>query len=86
MPYIPNIIDGSPSQEHMFDLFSKLLKERIILISGEIDDASSAITTAQLLYLDSLSNQPIHMYINSPGGSVFAGLAIYDTMQSRLPS
>lgn len=81
MSYIPNIIDHTPSSEHIFDLFSKLLKERIILLYGEIDDNTSAIITAQMLYLASLSNEPIHMYINSPGGSVYAGLAIYDTMQ-----
>ena len=86
MSYIPNIIDHTHSSEHLFDLFSKLLKERIILLYGEIDDALSASITAQLLYLASLSDEPIHLYINSPGGSVYAGLAIYDTMQFIKPS
>ena len=81
MRYIPNIIDNTPNSEHVFDLISKLLKERIILLYGEIDDNTSAIITAQLLYLASLSDEPIHLYINSPGGLVYAGLAIYDTMQ-----
>lgn len=82
MQYIPNIIEKNERSEHMFDLLSKLLKERIILLCGEIDDGSAALITAQLLYLSSLSKDPIKMYINSPGGSVYAGLAIYDTMQT----
>lgn len=81
MKYIPNILEKNERSEHMFDLLSKLMKERIILLSEEIDDTSSSVIIAQLLYLSSLSKDPIKMYINSPGGSVYAGLAIYDTMQ-----
>lgn len=82
MKYIPNILEKNERSEHMFDLLSKLLKERIILLSGDIDDQSACLTIAQLLYLSALSKDPIKMYINSPGGSVYAGLAIYDTMQT----
>lgn len=65
----------------MYDLYSCLLKERIIILTGEIDDAMSSSICAQLLYLSSISSEPIQMYINSPGGSVSAGLAIYDIMK-----
>lgn len=81
MKYIPNILEKNERSEHMFDLLSKLMKERIILLCGEIDDQSASLIIAQILYLSSLSKEPIKMYINSPGGSVYAGLAIYDTMQ-----
>ena len=81
MRYIPNIIETNLNQERIYDLYSRLLKERIILLTGEIDDASASLICAQLLYLSSQSKEDIQMYINSPGGSVYAGLAIYDTMQ-----
>ena len=81
MNIVPTIIERSIEGERHFDLFSKLLKERIIVIFGEIDDNTSANVIAQLLYLDNIdSTKDIQMYINSPGGSVTAGLAIYDTM------
>jgi len=66
---------------HTTDLFSRLLKERIVAVYGEVDDRMAATVTASLLYLESESDRPISMYINSPGGSVTAGLAIYDTMR-----
>lgn len=81
MRYIPNIIETNLNQERIYDLYSRLLKERIILLTGEIDDTVASLVCAQLLYLSSQSKDDIQMYINSPGGSVYAGLAIYDTMQ-----
>lgn len=80
MHLIPMIIDKERSGERSYDIFSKLLKERIVFIYGEIDDDLSNSVVAQLLYLDSLNHDDIYLYINSPGGSVTSGLAIYDTM------
>lgn len=80
MVIVPTIIERSANTERVYDLYSCLLKERIILLTGEIDDAMAASITAQLLYLSSISTEPIQLYINSPGGSVTAGLAIYDIM------
>ena len=80
MHLIPMIIDKERSGERSYDIFSKLLKERIVFIYGEIDDDLSNSVVAQLLYLDSLNHNDIYLYINSPGGSVTSGLAIYDTM------
>ncbi len=77
---IPTIIEKDYSQEKAYDIFSRLLKDRIILLNGEIDDNNSNLVIAQLLYLDSLNNEDISLYINSPGGSITAGMAIYDTM------
>lgn len=81
MVVIPTIIERSNQIERAYDLYSLLLKERIILCTGEIEDNMASSIIGQLLYLSSLSNEPIQFYINSPGGSVTAGLAIYDTMQ-----
>ena len=82
MPYIPTVKDRSPRGERYFDLFSKLLGDRVILITEPIDDQMMGIIVSQLLYLEAEdSEEPIHMYISSPGGSVMAGLAILDTMQ-----
>lgn len=80
MVIVPTIIERNASVERVYDLYSCLLKERIIILTGEVDDNMSSSICAQLLYLSSISNEPIMMYINSPGGSVSAGLAIYDTM------
>lgn len=80
MVFVPTIIERNASVERVYDLYSCLLKERIIMLTGEIDDTMSSSICAQLLYLSSISNDPILMYINSPGGSVSAGLAIMDTM------
>lgn len=77
---IPNIIEKNYNGEKIYDIYSKLLDSRIIFISGEINDSMSNLIICQLLYLDSLSNEDIFLYINSPGGSVTAGLSIYDTM------
>ena len=80
MNLVPVVIDKEINGERSYDIFSKLLKERIILITGEIDDTLASSVVAQLLYLDSINHEDISIYINSPGGSVTAGMAIYDTM------
>ncbi|KAM9312060.1 ATP-dependent Clp protease proteolytic subunit, mitochondrial [Gastrophryne carolinensis] len=81
-PLIPIVVEQTGRGERAYDIFSRLLRERIICVMGPIDDSLSSLVIAQLLFLQSESNKkPIHMYINSPGGSVTAGLAIYDTMQ-----
>ena len=77
---IPTVIEKSNNGERAYDIYSRLLKNRIILLSGEIDDNLANVVIAQLLYLDSLDNEDIQLYINSPGGSITAGMAIYDTM------
>jgi|TARA_B110000305_G_scaffold49816_1_gene53767 ATP-dependent Clp protease protease subunit len=75
------VIESSPRGERAFDIFSRLLKERVVFLNGPIHDDMSALIVAQLLFLESESvTEPIHFYINSPGGSVTAGLGIYDTM------
>ena len=78
---VPNIVESTPRGERGWDIFSRLLKDRIILLHDEVNDATASLVIAQLLYLDAEDpNQDICLYINSPGGSVSAGLAIYDTM------
>lgn len=77
---VPTVIERSSNGERAYDIYSRLLKDRIIILSGEIDDINSNIIIGQLLYLDSINNNDISIYINSPGGSVTAGMAIYDTM------
>jgi ATP-dependent Clp protease protease subunit len=79
---IPSVEETTSRGSYRYDIFSRLLKERIIFVSGGVDDAQAAIVTAQLLFLESENpKREISMYINSPGGYVTAGLAIYDTMQ-----
>ena len=80
MNIIPTIIEKRSNRECAYDLYSRLLEDRIIFISGEINDSLANIVISELLYLDSLNNNDIYMYINSPGGSVTSGMAIYDTM------
>lgn len=80
MNLVPTIIEKTNYGERAYDIYSRLLKDRIILLSGEIDDIQANSIIAQLLYLDSQNNGKINLYINSPGGSVTAGMAIYDTM------
>jgi len=77
---IPTVIEKSNLGERAYDIYSRLLKNRIILLSGEINDDTANIVIAELLYLDSLGNDDISLYINSPGGSITSGMAIYDTM------
>ena len=79
---IPYVIQSSPKGERVFDIFSRLLKERIVFLNGQVEDHVSTIIVAQLLFLEAENpEKPISFYINSPGGSVTAGMAIYDTMQ-----
>lgn len=79
---VPTVIEQTSRGERAFDIFSRLLKERIIFITGPIDDATASLVSAQLLFLESENpKKDIAIYINSPGGYVTAGLAIYDTMQ-----
>lgn len=80
MTLIPTVIEKEINGERSYDIYSRLLKDRIIILNGEIDDNSANIIVAQLLYLDSESHEDISLYINSPGGSITAGMAIYDTM------
>lgn len=77
---IPTVIEKSHSGERVYDLYSRLLKDNIILLDGEITDTKANIIVGELLYLSSQNTNDIYMYINSPGGSVTAGMAIYDTM------
>lgn len=78
---IPFIIESGARGERSYDIYSRLLKDRVVMVTGEINDHMANAIVAQLLFLDSESQEPIVMYINSPGGEVAAGLAIYDTMQ-----
>ena len=80
MNLIPVVIEKTNQGERSYDIYSRLLKDRIIILNGEIDDNLSNSIVAQLLYLDSINNDDISIYINSPGGSITAGMAIYDTM------
>ena len=80
MNLVPVVVDKELDGERSYDIFSRLLKERIIFISGEINDSLANSVIAELLYLDSIGDSDISIYINSPGGSVSSGMAIYDTM------
>ena len=80
MNLVPVVVDKELDGERSYDIFSRLLKERIIFISGEINDSLANSVIAELLYLDSTGDGDISIYINSPGGSVSSGMAIYDTM------
>src|ERR1700749_2238700 len=82
MNLVPMVVEQSSRGERAFDIFSRLLRERVIFLNGPIDDGVSALVCAQLLFLESENpKKQIDMYINSPGGGVTAGFAIYDTMQ-----
>ncbi len=81
MPLIPMVVEQSNNGERSYDIYSRLLEDRIVFLSGEIDDNTANTVVAQLLYLEGKDpDKDIYLYINSPGGSVSAGLAIYDTM------
>ena len=83
---VPNVIEKTANGERAYDIFSRLLKDRIIFIGDEITDATASLVVAQLLFLESEDpDKDIHIYINSPGGSVTAGMAIYDTMRYIKP-
>ena len=82
MSVIPYVIEQTSRGERSYDIYSRLLKDRIIFLDGEVNDASASVIVAQLLFLEAEDpGKDINLYINSPGGSVTAGLAIYDTMQ-----
>lgn len=86
MPLVPTVIETTNRGERAYDIYSRLLNDRIIFVSGEIEDHMANLIVAQLLYLESQDpNKDIQLYINSPGGSVTAGLAIYDTMKYIKP-
>jgi ATP-dependent Clp protease protease subunit len=82
MQYVPMVVEQSGRGERSFDIYSRLLRDRIIFVNGEVNDSVSALVCAQLLFLESENpTKPIHLYINSPGGVITSGLAMYDTMQ-----
>lgn len=80
MNIIPTVIEKSNNKEYAYDLYSRLLNDRIVFLNGEINDHVASIVVSELLYLDSLNHNDIYLYINSPGGSITSGMAIYDTM------
>lgn len=80
MNIIPTVIEKSSNKEYAYDLYSRMLKDRIIFLSGEINDSLANIVISELLYLDNQNNEDIYLYINSPGGSITAGMSVYDTM------
>lgn len=80
MNIVPTVIEKSSNKEYAYDLYSRLLKDRIIFLIGEINDYTANIVISQLLYLDNESNEDIYLYINSPGGAITSGMGIYDTM------
>ncbi len=82
MQYVPMVVEQSGRGERAFDIYSRMLRERIIFLNGEVNDSVAALVCAQLLFLESENpTKPIHLYINSPGGVITSGLAMYDTMQ-----
>ena len=86
MSFVPIVVEQSNRGERAYDIYSRLLKDRIVFIGGPIDDTMANLVIAQLLFLESEDpDKDIHLYINSPGGSVTAGLAMYDTMQYIKP-
>ena len=86
MPHlVPTIIETEGRGERAYDIYSRLLKDRIVMLDTDVNEHSASLIVAQLLFLESQGNEDIQMFINSPGGSVTAGLAIYDTMQFIKP-
>ena len=86
MAFIPYVIEQTSRGERSYDIYSRLLKERIIFLGDEVNDQTASLIVAQLLFLESEDpDKDIHFYINSPGGSITAGMAIYDTMQHIKP-
>lgn len=77
---IPTVIEKSRNKEYAYDLYSRLLQDRIVFLVGEINDYNANIVISELLYLDNENNEDIYLYINSPGGSITSGMGIYDTM------
>lgn len=86
MSLVPMVVEQTGRGERSYDIFSRLLKDRIIMLSGEVNDDTANLVVAQLLFLESEDpDKDIYLYINSPGGSITAGMAIYDTMQYVKP-
>ena len=81
MNIIPTVITKTNNKEYAYDLYSRLLQDRIIFLTGEIDDTMSNIIISELLYLDNINHENIYIYINSPGGAITSGMGIYDTMR-----
>ena len=82
MQLVPMVVEQSGRGERSFDIYSRLLRERIVFLNGEVNDTVSALVCAQMLFLEAENpNKPIHLYINSPGGVITSGFAMYDTMQ-----
>jgi ATP-dependent Clp protease, protease subunit len=87
MPLVPMVVKQDPRGERSFDIYSRLLDERIVFLGSPVDDEVANLVVAQLLHLESADpDRPIQLYVNSPGGVVYAGLAIYDAMQHVCPS
>ena len=83
---VPMVVEQTPRGERSYDIYSRLLKERIVFLAGQVEDTLASLVVAQLLFLESEDpDKAITLYINSPGGSVTAGMAIYDTMQLIKP-
>ena len=82
---VPMVIESEPRGERAYDIYSRLLKDRVIMLDTDVNEHTSSLLVAQLLFLESQGNEDINLFINSPGGSVTAGLAIYDTMQFIRP-
>lgn len=83
---VPMVIESEPRGERAYDIYSRLLKDRVIMLDTDVNEHTSSLLVAQLLFLESQGNEDISLFINSPGGSVTAGLAIYDTMQFIRPN
>jgi ATP-dependent Clp protease protease subunit len=82
---VPMVIESEPKGERAYDIYSRLLKDRVVMLDTDVNEHTSSLLVAQLLFLESQGNEDINLFINSPGGSVTAGLAIYDTMQFIKP-
>ena len=86
MPLVPMVVEQTARGERSFDIYSRLLNDRVVFLGGQVDEESANLIVAQLVHLESDDpDKDIHLYINSPGGSIYAGLAIYDTMQFIRP-
>ncbi|MGI8864280.1 MAG: ATP-dependent Clp protease proteolytic subunit [Solirubrobacteraceae bacterium] len=86
MPLVPIVVEQTARGERSFDIYSRLLNDRVVFLGGEVDEETANLIVAQLVHLESDDpDKDIHLYINSPGGSIYAGLAIYDTMQFIRP-
>jgi ATP-dependent Clp protease, protease subunit len=86
MPLVPMVVEQTARGERSFDIYSRLLNDRVIFLGGQVDEDTANLVVAQMVHLESDDpDKDIHLYINSPGGSIYAGLAIYDTMQFIRP-